>query len=70
MRFTSLFPAFVAISQVSATPDTDESYLDRLEDGEVHVFKRDAIISLRDFDLAKRHSVDPSQSTLKLVFGS
>jgi hypothetical protein len=53
----------MASTLASALPDTDESFLDHLDDGTVHVFKRDVTISSRDIELAKRDGVDPNQST-------
>ncbi|KAF5984973.1 hypothetical protein FCOIX_2316 [Fusarium coicis] len=61
MRFSCLLPALMASAEASALPDTDESFLDHLDDGTVHVFKRDATISSRDIELAKRDGVDPNQ---------
>ena len=62
MRFISLLPVFVASTLGSALPDIEERALHHLADGEVHVLKRDAIITPRDIELAARDNVDPNQS--------
>lgn len=59
MRFTALFPALLAVALGSPMLD---SHLDSLADGEVHIFKRDAVISPRDVELAKRNDVNLEES--------
>lgn len=66
MRLTSLIPAFLAATLVSASPDIDEGFLDDLADGDVHVFRRDDVITPRDIELAERDNVDLGQSTSAL----
>lgn len=64
MRFTILLPAFLAASLATASPEI-EAIMDSLTEGEVHVFKRDAVnsvISPRDLELAERHNVDLNES--------
>lgn len=67
MRFTSLLPAFLASTLASASPDLEERFLEHLADGDVHVFKRDAIITPRDIELAERDNIDLNQSMSALI---
>lgn len=61
MRFLTLLPAFLAPIMVSASPDI-ENNLDYLAEDEIHVYKRDSVITARDIELAERDGVDLNES--------
>ncbi len=67
MRFTSLYPACVLLALASASPNDEDILLNDLVEDEIHVFKRDALITPRDVELAQRDGIDLDESKFTFI---